>query len=228
MSTNPPTTMSFAGLGDYEPWAGAAQGFVNQEGFYYARVNKATPGLASDNVKAHVEVACELTEEGPNKGVQILGWPFYSGTDRKGKSLARQFANVLSSVDTQLVEWVKKNGQANASQNIDELCKLVVGHQVRIEIRFDTYKGKLTSRIENFITEEAYQKMKDANQLRGRTADQVTVAQIEKERREAGGAGGEGSPTAPGNLNLGGPGGAPSLPAPALNGAPALPAVPKI
>lgn len=191
--------LSFAGLEDYEPWAGGGHGFVPREGKYRVKINGATPDMTKNGDKAFVKVEC-VVQDADAIGIPLIGRAIYHGADKNGKTLARQFGDLLVSSGT-AAEQIRNHAKQGTSMPIEQAIAQLKDREAFVEVKFEVYEGELRSNIDSFISPEVYAKAVEAKSHRGRTPDQFQTTQIGGAGAGAGGFGG-------GAVNLGGPQGA--------------------
>jgi hypothetical protein len=169
--------LSFAGLDNYEPWAGGGQGFVPQEGYYKVKVTNITPELSKDGSKAMLKVDCVVQDQDVGQGTALIDRVMYAGTDKNGNTLAKQAADFMCSTGTK-PEHIKAFAQQKASYPVEQIIAQLIGRDAFVRISFSVYNGQLQSNIDSWVAPEVYANTVKNNGHRGRKADQVNVAQL--------------------------------------------------
>lgn len=210
--------LSFAGMADYEPFAGG-RGFVPQEGLYEAKIIALEAQDTKDPTRGTVQVTSIIQDEDVGHGIQIIDWVLYSGVDRKGNPLVRQFCDFLHSVGTP-IEVIKQFGAAGHTTDINGALGQLVNRLGYPELKFGVYNGQLTSDVANWAPKQRYLDAKKNNAHRGRKSSEVNVADLMKAAASAQAQplgvqptfAGFSAPNLGGAVNLGGaPAGLPNL-----------------
>jgi hypothetical protein len=148
---------------DYSPFEGVA---VPPEGFYAVQIETLEPGLAQDGVKGIVQVGCTVQDQDAT-GFKMNKRVIYSGNDKNGNPLVRQFCDFLNSVGipTETIQDYGKNGQTS---DIHAVTNQLAGKTGYIEARYETNaEGKTYLNIANWVNKDRYDKQVAAGTHRG-------------------------------------------------------------
>lgn len=155
MSQHDLPVLNFEGNDDYQPYEGGGHTLLDQEGLYLAEVVSAVPERTKKGDKALVKINMKLLD--PDVvGAPVIGRAHYFGLDKNGKSMAKQFADVLVSAAIYTPEQIQQ--LSKQKQNIDPIAQAaqLVGRRVYLDYKFSTNEGQLTGEVANFVKPERY------------------------------------------------------------------------
>lgn len=108
--------------------------------------------------KPAVKVGSVIQDE-DGKGLRLISTVLAGGKDKNGDDLGRQFIDLLVSSGT-TVDAIKKNAQNNVGGPISGILNQLRGRGAYCEIDGDTYDGRETTRVLNWVTKERYEQAK--------------------------------------------------------------------
>lgn len=165
--------VDLSGLANFTPYEGlGSNALLKQDGFYKALVTKIIPAKSS-NGNPMWKVAQTIQDE-DEKGQSLISNVLIGGTDIKGESMIRQLGAFLMSVG-QPVEAIRTFAK-NGSVNVKELAALFVGKVVHIECESESYEGKLSHKVKNYIPPQQYTDAVAANAHRKPRRADMTFA----------------------------------------------------
>ncbi len=148
-------------LKDFTPTEGlGSNSLMKMDGTYCGKVLKILPrrSESSGNPMWLVQLIVEDEDE---KGASLLQNVLLGGKDRNGDSLARQLGQFLTSVGytTEQIRGFAAKGVVDGEQ----LGQAFIGKLVYFTAEAESYEGKMTSKVKNFVTKQNYDDAKAAN-----------------------------------------------------------------
>lgn len=148
---------------EYEPYSGeGASDRIPFDGYFKVNVASYKPYMtkAKDGQppKPSIKVGAVIQDDDA-KGMKLIDDVLCGGKDKNGEDLSRQLMEFLHSTGTPK-DSIRQNAANKTKANIDAVMAKVVGRTAYCEVQADTYDGKETSRVINWITEERYNQAK--------------------------------------------------------------------
>lgn len=154
-------TVDLGALADFTPSEGlGGNSLMAKDGSYSGKILKILQKKSeSGNPMWLVQ---QIVEDQDEKGASLLNNVLLGGKDRNGDSLARQLGQFLISCGytTEQIRGFAKTGSVDGEALANKLC---VGKTVYFTAEAESYEGKLTSKVKNYITEQAYKDAVAAN-----------------------------------------------------------------
>lgn len=155
-------TLNFGDLQGYSPYDGDGQAaLLPFDGFVKCTVKRFKEFMTNgDPSRPAVKLVLKTAEENLPAATLYAQAITGGAPDRNGDSLARQFADVLISSGLFTAESLQAAAQQGKVSSIDELMNQIINEQrpVYVEVQADTYKGKTSSKINNFVTKAIYER----------------------------------------------------------------------
>lgn len=140
-------------LADFTPSEGlGSNSLMKFDGSYKGKVTKIFNKKAeSGNPMLLVQLIVEDTDE---KGAMLLHNVLIGGKDRHGAPLARQLGQFMIGMgfSTEQIRALSSKGTID----VDQLTVAFIGRTACFTAEAESYEGKLTSKVKNFITEQNY------------------------------------------------------------------------
>lgn len=150
--------IDFADSEGYEPYNGdGPKARLPFEGVCKVRYRKFALGKAESSGNDTLTLTCSVAEDG-------LGGTLYttipiSGTRKDGVKNVHKFFDVLTSAGwtmAQIAAFRTEGKKMDVGEIMGKLCaEGALGH---VEVADDEYNGKITSKIQNFVTADQYKK----------------------------------------------------------------------
>jgi len=184
--------VDLSGLINYVPFEGlGSNGLLKFDGLYTGLVTKIIPGKSgTGNPKWTI---AQVVQDEDEKGQNLVSTVLIGGVDSKGEPLIRQLGAFMTSIGMTL-DQIKKFASDNASKppDVKTLASLFVGKTVHIQCEAEPYEGKMSTKVQNYVSPQAYVDAKAANAHR-------------KPRRADATFSGPSTTTTSMSLNVGGP-----------------------
>jgi len=147
-------------LKDFTPSEGlGSNSLIEKDGSYTGNITKVMLQKSKDGKPMFL--VQQIVDDADAKGAMLLQNVLVGGRDRNGDPLARQLGSLLTSIGYS-VEQIR--GLA-ATGNIDgeAMAKQLTGKRVYFTVEAEAYEGKISSRIQNYVTKQAYDDAVAAN-----------------------------------------------------------------
>lgn len=147
-------------LKDFTPTEGlGSNSLIEKDGSYTGNITRVMLQKAkSGNPMFLVQ---QIVDDADAKGAMLLQNVIVGGKDRNGDSLARQLGALLTSIGYS-VEQIRGLA-ANGSIDGEAMAKSLIGKRVYFTVEAEAYEGKISSRIQNYVTKQAYDDAVAAN-----------------------------------------------------------------
>lgn len=166
MSDNNDIVLDFGQGAGYEPYAGDGTAVLLPfDGVVKAKITKITSGKSSSGNDT-VKIVMAVTEEGLG-GTLYADIPVSGSRKDNGEPNFHRFLDVLSSAgwSMQRINQIVGNKEKIKLSSITQQL-LAESPTVCVDTRADDYKGRVTSKVGNFVTPAQYEKMKPARRPR--------------------------------------------------------------
>lgn len=167
------TTIKMSRLKGYKDYSGdGAAPLLPFDGFVRLLPEKfEVTETRSDKPKPMVKWTLTLAEDDLPPHT-LYAQTFIGGDDRNDKAMERQFATVMTSSGLWTEEDINKMAENDEDLNVEETAQAICdaakndGVVVYGEIQKDTYKGKSSSRINNFVTRAVFEERVEKGKAR--------------------------------------------------------------
>lgn len=140
-------------LKDFTPTDGlGSNSLLDKDGTYTGLIAKIMLTKAKDGKPMFL--VQQIIDDADAKGAMLLHNVLVGGKDRNGDPLIRQLGALMTSCGFP-VESIRALS-ANGSVNADQIVALLVGKRVFFTAEAEAYEGKLSSKIQNYVTKQAY------------------------------------------------------------------------
>lgn len=143
----------------YTPYDGdGAAALLPFDGFFQVKVKRfKVTQTKGDSPKPMVRLTLKLAES-DLPAHTLYGQAMTGGLDRNQEDLGRQFLDVLISSGLYTAESVQAAAAKGETKTIDELLNAIISQDrtLFVEVQADTYNGKTSSKVNNFVTKAVY------------------------------------------------------------------------
>jgi len=166
--SDPLKTLDFSGCDPYTPYEGGGHDFLGVEGHIEVKIDSTKVQTTKDGSKGKLKIGLICQDEDV-KGCHIFADVLYTGTDKNGNKLIRQFFDVLASTGTP-VERINTFITSGAQMSIDDACQQLHNKTAYVEVRNREWEGNISTSVENFVTKDLYETYKSTGRHRKTSA----------------------------------------------------------
>ncbi len=152
--------VDLSGLADWAPYEGfGSNSLMKQDGSYKATVTKVQ--LTKSSNGSPMFLVQQIVQDEDEKGASLLNNVMVGGNDKNGKSMIRQLGDFLQGCGTapDVIRSLAQKGSIDGEQ----LASQLVGKTVHFTAEAETYEGKQTSKVKNYISKQQYDDAVAAN-----------------------------------------------------------------
>jgi hypothetical protein len=153
--------INFGDFGGYTPYDGdGAAALLPFDGYVSVKVKRfKTVMTKGDSPKPMVKLTLKVADQDLPQHT-IYAQAFTGGKDRNEENLNRQFADVLVSFGLFTAESLQAEASKGTVKTVDELVNEIITRDLTgfVEIQADTYQGKTSSKVNNFVTRAVFER----------------------------------------------------------------------
>ena len=147
-------------LQDFTPSEGlGSNSLMEKDGSYSGTITKVLLQKAKSG--APMFLVQQIVEDADAKGAMLLQNVIVGGKDRNSDPLIRQLGALFTSIgmSVEQIRALAKQGSIDG----EVMAKSLIGKRAFFTVEAEAYDGKLTSRIQNYVTKQAYDDAVAAN-----------------------------------------------------------------
>lgn len=160
-------------LANYTPTEGlGGNSLMKMDGFYSAQITKIL--LKKSQAGHPMFLVQQIVQDADEKGASLLQNVLCGGKDKNGDPLSRQLGQFLTGMglSQEQIREFAKNGIVDGEQ----VAAKFVGKTVYFSSEAETYEGKMSSKISNYVSKQQYDDAVAANAHRKPRRADVTFS----------------------------------------------------
>lgn len=147
-------------LANFTPTEGlGGNALLKQDGFYKGHITKIV--LKKSSTGNPMWLVQQIVDDEDEKGQSLLQNVLLGGKDKNGEPLSRQLGAFMTGVgltQDQIRAFAQKG-----SVDGEQLAQLFIGKPVHFSAEAETYEGKMSTKINNYVSEQQYKDAVAAN-----------------------------------------------------------------